>query len=427
MKFLSTNNYRHSADFRDAVIKGLPDDNGLYFPSLIPKLKDEFLDSISGMKLHEIAVQVLLPFCVEDIPRDKLERICSETFVFDIPLKNVGDRIDCLELFHGPTMAFKDVGARFLARTLSHFKEFDDRSSTILVATSGDTGGAVASGFYNQPGIEVVILYPKGKVTALQERQMTTLGGNIQAIEIDGDFDDCQSIVKEAFLDNDLKGLNLSSANSINIARWLPQSIYYYVPFIEDGVNENLVFSVPSGNFGNITSGMLAKSMGLPIHRFIAATNVNDVVPRYLENGLFDPRKTIQTISNAMDVSKPSNFARLQSLYDNSHAAILNDTSGFVLNDSETRLVMSQCKSHKDYILDPHSAIAYEGLKNGLMEGESGVFLGTAHYCKFLDVVNDAINEELALPDETKPLFDRAKESIAMNNDYNDFKEFLTQ
>ncbi len=425
MKFFSTNNKSEKVSFREAVLKSLPDDNGLFFPEEIPALGDDFFNSVSTKTLTETAFCVLWPFCKADLPKNKLEEIIADTFVFDIPLKKVEDKISCLELFHGPTMAFKDVGARFLARTLSYFKESDNEETTILVATSGDTGGAVASGFYNQPGIKVVILYPKGKVTALQERQMTTLGGNIQALEVEGDFDDCQAMVKKAFLDKELKQHNLSSANSINVARWLPQSVYYYVPFIERGIVNHLVFSVPSGNFGNITSGILAKKMGLPIKRFIASTNVNDVIPRYLISGNYDPKDTIPTISNAMDVSKPSNYSRLRTLYDDSFESIIKETSGFVMNDDETRNAIRHSSSQNNYLMDPHSAIAYEGLKNKLQEGEEGVFLGTAHYCKFLDVVNVATGAALSLPSNTSPLFEREKKAICISNSYQELKDYL--
>ncbi|MEP1033186.1 threonine synthase [Ekhidna sp.] len=425
MKFYSTNNKLEKVSFREAVLKSLPEDNGLFFPEKIPVFDQSFIKKINSLSLNEIAFHVLSPFCTLDIPRGMLEQIIADTFVFDIPVVQVEDKVNCLELFHGPTMAFKDVGARFLARVLSSFKEYDDQETTILVATSGDTGGAVASGFYNQPGINVVILYPKGKVTPLQERQMTTLGGNIRAFEVAGDFDDCQSMVKQAFLDTELKDQNLSSANSINVARWLPQSVYYYVPFMSRGFVENLVFSVPSGNFGNVTSGMLAKTMGLPIRRFIASTNVNDVVPRYLKDGKYQPRETITTISNAMDVSKPSNISRLQELHSNSFESITKETTGFVLNDHDTRTIMRQCYDHNKYVLDPHTAIAYAGLKSGLQEAEEGFFIGTAHHSKFLDVVNSALGTTIDLPEKTSYLFEKDKESTNISSDYQAFKDLL--
>ncbi|MEO9871207.1 threonine synthase [Ekhidna sp.] len=426
MEFYSTKDRTNTASFREAVLNSLPGDTGLYFPTEIPKLQKEFLNTLGDKRLPDIALEVLKHFCKKDVPEDKLISILQDTFTFDIPLTQVGENTHCLELFHGPTMAFKDVGARFLARVMGFFKESENSETTILVATSGDTGGAVASGFYNQPGINVVILYPQSKVTALQEHQMTTLGGNIQAIKVNGDFDDCQALVKQAFLDKHLSSqMNLSSANSINIARWLPQSVYYYVPYINMGLEEQLVFSVPSGNYGNITSGILAKKMGLPIHRFIAASNANDVVPRYLIEGEYRPKETVPTISNAMDVSMPSNFTRLQTLYDNDIAAIRRDITGFSMDDEETKLAIKKCFERNEYIMDPHSAIGYQALQDSLKEGEKGVFLGTAHYCKFLPTMNDTLGTELSIPDVAQPLLEKEKIFIEMETNYEQFKEFL--
>ncbi|MEO9485418.1 MAG: threonine synthase [Ekhidna sp.] len=426
MKFFSTKNKTNVASFREAVLSSLPGDSGLYFPIEIPKLEEGFLSTLEEKTLQEVAFEVLNSFCQDDVPKEKLKAIVNDALNFDIPLVQVEEHISCLELFHGPTMAFKDVGARFLARIMSFFKETDDHETTILVATSGDTGGAVASGFHNQPGINVVILYPSGKVSPLQERQMTTLGGNIQALEIDGNFDDCQALVKQAFLDSDLNDLvNLSSANSINIARWLPQSIYYYLPYMKSGFEKRLVFSIPSGNYGNITSGILAKRMGLPIHRFIAASNSNDVVPRYLKNGDYNPIDTIPTISNAMDVSVPSNFTRLQMLFDETYQAIIEDVEGFSLDDNETRMAMRTCFEENRYVLDPHSAIGYKAIQNSLKDDEEGIFLGTAHHCKFLDIVNAALDENISLPRATDPLFETKKKSQKMAKDFKFFKDFL--
>jgi len=426
MKFYSTKDKRNRVDFREAVIQSLPKDNGLYFPEKFPHLSQDFFSRIQGKDLMEIAFEVLLPYCKEDIPESKLQAIIEDTFVFEIPLRKVVGQIHCLELFHGPTMAFKDVGARFLARILSYFQESENQETTILVATSGDTGGAVASGFYHQPGVNVIILYPSGKVTPLQERQMTTLGGNIRALEIDGNFDDCQALVKKAFLDRNLaQKVRLSSANSINIARWLPQSIYYYVPFMEMGTDERFIFSVPSGNYGNVTSGMLAKMMGLPIHRFIAASNLNDVVPRYLESGQYVPKPTIPTISNAMDVSHPSNFTRLETLYDHSYEKIIADVTGYTLDDDGTKESMKACFSENDYIMDPHSAIAYQALNEQLKEGEIGIFFGTAHYSKFMNVLQEVIGPNLKLPEHTRSLFNKEKYAEKLKNDYQALKEFL--
>ncbi|MDE0471020.1 MAG: threonine synthase [Ekhidna sp.] len=426
MNFFSTNDSANRSSFRKSVIESLPDDGGLYFPEIIPSLDLNFLRSLTNKSLHEIAYHVLSLFSEADIPLEKLQSIVQDTFIFDIPLVRVEENIYCLELFHGPTMAFKDVGARFLARTLSYFQETEDKEITILVATSGDTGGAVASGFFNQSGINVVILYPSGKVTPIQERQMTTLGGNINALEVNGDFDDCQTLVKQAFLDKNLNQyLKLSSANSINIARWLPQAIYYYVPFMLRGADEKFVFSVPCGNYGNITSGMLAKKMGLPIHRFIAASNSNDVVPRYFESGIFDPHKTIQTISNAMDVSRPSNFKRLATLYDHNLQNILADTSGYRLGDEGTRRVMKTCYHQNKYLIDPHSSIAYGALCKRLQNGEVGVFLGTAHHSKFMNVMHEVTDPNLELPEKVKRLFEKERRSEKIENSYEELKAYL--
>ena len=426
MNFFSTNDRANRVSFRESVIKSLPDDGGLYFPEVIPSLDLNFLKSLSNKSLPEIACHVLSLFSEADIPFEKLQSIVQDTFIFDIPLIRVEENSYCLELFHGPTMAFKDVGARFLARTLSYFQENEDKEITILVATSGDTGGAVASGFFNQSGVNVVILYPSGKVTPLQDRQMTTLGGNIKALEVNGDFDDCQALVKQAFLDKNLNQyLKLSSANSINVARWLPQAIYYYVPFMLRGSNEEFVFSVPCGNYGNITSGMLAKKMGLPIHRFIAASNANDVVPRYFESGIFDPHKTIQTISNAMDVSKPSNFTRLATLYDYDLQNILEDASGYRLDDEGTKCVMKTCYHQNKYLMDPHSSIAYRALCERLQNGEVGIFLGTAHHCKFMNVMREVIDPSLELPEKAKSLFEKERRSEKIENSYEELKAYL--
>ena len=425
MNYYSTNDRSNLVSFREAVINSLPVDNGLYFPSEIPDLK-HIVDQMSELSLQEVAFEIMRYYCHGDIPENKLLEILEDTFSFDVPLKKVEERIYCLELFHGPTYAFKDVGARFLARCLSYFNESSSDEVTILVATSGDTGGAVASGFYNVPGVNVVVLYPSGKVTALQERQMTTLGGNIQAIEIKGDFDDCQALVKQAFLDTDLQQrMNLSSANSINVARWIPQSIYQFVPFMQVSKGRKVVLSVPSGNYGNLTSAMLAKKMGLPFSRFIAASNANDVIPRYLKSGDYNPKDTIATISNAMDVSKPSNYVRMLELYQSDYSSIIQEVSGFSLEDSETSETIKDCLEKNDYLMDPHSAIAYAALKEGLKEDETGVFLGTAHHCKFLPTVNNAIGSVVDVPDFALNLFEKEKHARQMDNSFEAFKELL--
>jgi len=380
---------------------------------------------LSDKSIAEIGFEVLREFTSEDIPESKLQEILEEALNFEIPAVEVEKNIYSLELYHGPTYAFKDVGARFLARCLGYFNETENKEVTILVATSGDTGGAVASGFYNVPGVNVVILYPSGKVSDLQEKQLTTLGGNIEAIEVKGTFDDCQAMVKQAFLDEDInQKLNLSSANSINIARWLPQSIYYYEG-IKQLDSEKVVVAVPSGNYGNITAGMLAKKMGLKVHRFIAGSNANDVVPRYLLNGLYDPKPTIPTYSNAMDVSDPSNHPRMLALHDQQFESITGHIQGYTLTDKQTLDVMKSCVEQTNYVLDPHGAIGYASLKAGLNDGETGIFLETAHYSKFLSTVEKAFGNPVMLPAFVEDLMKRKKVAHLIDNDYNQFKSYL--
>lgn len=423
MKFYSTNQQSPVVDFKTGVIKSLPADNGLYFPESIPDISD-FLAQ-PDLSLQEIAFETLKPFCVPDIPEARLRTIVEDTFSFDIPVKSVAANILALELFHGPTYAFKDVGARFLARCLGYFNETDQKEVTILVATSGDTGGAVASGFYQVPGVQVVILYPSGKVSDLQEKQLTTLGSNIRALEVAGTFDDCQQLVKQAFLDEKLNGqINLSSANSINIARWIPQSIYYSWACQQLKDQEHLVFSIPSGNYGNLAAGMLAHQMGANISRFIAASNANDVVPRYLLSDLYEPKPTIATYSNAMDVGKPSNFPRMQALCNNDYQAMTELITGFSLNDEATLQAMRSCLSAHDYLTDPHGAIGYQGLKTHLQPGETGVFLETAHPCKFQDIIT-MVDTHYQLPDFTRELMQKSKTSTQMSTSFEEFKEIL--
>lgn len=426
MKFYSTSQQSSPVSFREAVIKSLPDDQGLYFPEEIPELDFLFLETMDHYSLPEIGAEVMRHFTKEDIPETKLLEILKDCLNFEIPVVEVEKNIHSLELFHGPTYAFKDVGARFLARCLGYFNESDSKEVTILVATSGDTGGAVASGFYEVPGVNVVILYPTGKVSPLQEKQLTTLGKNIKALELEGDFDDCQTMVKKAFLDKDLnEKLNLSSANSINIARWLPQSIYYFEAYKQLRKKKKVVFSVPSGNYGNITAGMLAKKMGLDIERFIAASNANDVVPRYLKSGNYEPKPTIQTLSNAMDIGNPSNHPRILELHEKEFKSIVKHVTGFSLNDEQTLKVMKACYESTKYLLDPHGAIAYEALKQNLSKKETGVFLETAHYSKFLSTVEQAIGQNVKLPDFVEGLMQKKKESIVIDNNYEAFKAFL--
>ncbi|MEM9326534.1 MAG: threonine synthase [Bacteroidota bacterium] len=423
MKFFSTNRKSPSVSFKDGVIKSLPVDNGLYYPETIPDIRSYY--GTTAPSLPELGYEVMAPFAKMDIPTGRLHEIVEGTLSFDIPLVPVSDRIQVLELFHGPTYAFKDVGARFLARCLGYFNEQSDQEVTILVATSGDTGGAVASGFYQVEGVEVVILYPSGKVSDLQEKQLTTLGHNITAYEIDGNFDDCQALVKKAFLDKELnKKLRLSSANSINIARWIPQSIYYGWAHLQAAKPQPSVFAVPSGNYGNLAAGMLAKKMGAPLGRFIASSNANDVVPRYLASASYDPTPTIATYSNAMDVGKPSNFPRMLELYDQDHGAMIKDVQGFSLGDEETLQAMEDGLGQDDYLLDPHGAIGYAALATLLAEGEHGVFLETAHPCKFADVIRK-IKSDYELPDFTQDLMEKRKQATAIEANYDVFKELL--
>ncbi|MEM0941259.1 MAG: threonine synthase [Bacteroidota bacterium] len=421
MKYKSTTGNRSLISFREAVLANLPSDGGLFFPEKIPPLEQEFLDAIPSLELAHIAEQVLALFCGDDINKVKIAEITSRVFNFPIPIKEVTSGICCLELFHGPTFAFKDIGAMFLAECLAHFNMSDNKETTVLVATSGDTGGAVANGFLGVEGVKVVILYPKGKVSKLQEKQLTTLGQNITALEIEGNFDDCQNLVKQAFGDRELNHkLQLSSANSINIARWLPQSLFYYIP-IQQGMKD-IMISVPSGNYGNLTSGILAMKMGVSIVQFIAASNANDVVPRYLVSGDYQPEPTKPTIANAMDVSDPSNFKRLLALFGNSHEEITKKLTPFSLADERIKDTVKQCYTKNNYLLDPHSAIAYEGLKQSRREG---IFLGTAHYCKFLPTMNEALNIQLATPDFAADLLKKETHSIKMEANYREFKELL--
>ncbi|HCX20880.1 MAG: threonine synthase [Flammeovirgaceae bacterium] len=426
MKFYSTNKQSEAVSFREAVIKSLPTDKGLYFPEEVPELDYLFLETLDYYSLPEIGMEVLRQFTKEDIPEQKLNEILHEALDFEIPVKEVEKNIHTLELFHGPTYAFKDVGARFLARCLGYFNETENKEVTILVATSGDTGGAVASGFHNVPGVNVVILYPSGKVSDLQEKQLTTLGGNITALEVEGDFDACQAMVKQAFLDADINSkLNLSSANSINIARWLPQSIYFFEAYKQLKDAKKLVVAVPSGNYGNITAGMLAKKMGLDIHRFIAASNANDTVPRYLKDGNYEVKPTVPTLSNAMDVSDPSNHPRMLELHEQNFKDIIKHTQGFTLNDQQTLDVMKSCYASNQYILDPHGAIGYQALKEKLEKKETGVFLETAHYSKFLSTVEQALDQKMDLPDFVSDLMTKEKVATKIGNSYDEFKAFL--
>ena len=425
MKFHSTKNTSYQVSFEEAVFKSLPPDNGLFYPNALPKLESYWLENLKGMSKTEIGLKVASQFIEDEIPADRLEKIIEETIDFDIPLKKVSNQIAALELFHGPTWAFKDVGARFLSRCMAYFIEQSNREITILVATSGDTGGAVAAGFFGIPGIQVKILYPKGKVSEIQRKQLTTWGGNITAYEVAGTFDDCQRLVKQSFLDNDLnKAMSLSSANSINIARLIPQSFYYFYA-IQQSESAHNVISVPSGNYGNLTAGLWAWSMGLPIDRFIAASNENHVVPEYLRTGIYTPSASVQTYANAMDVGAPSNFVRMLELFGRDHVKMTQQISGFKLGDAEILKTMISCQEEHNYLLDPHGAIGYQALLNSLSDHEQGIFLETAHPVKFLDVVDKAFKSRQDFSEKINS-FEGKKEAFqALPIDFESFKEAL--
>lgn len=431
MKYFSTNKSVPSVSLMEAVTKGLASDNGLFMPERIDGFEpDFFTQSISGLSFQELSFEVAKKFFGEDIPEDILKSIVYDTLNFDCPVVKVTDSIYSLELFHGPTLAFKDVGGRFMARLLGYFLRGYNKEVNVLVATSGDTGSAVANGFYEVPGIKVYVLYPKGLVSDIQEKQFTTLGKNITALEIDGTFDDCQRLVKSAFLDKDLNdALVLTSANSINVARFLPQSFYYfnaYARLLELGIDKDLVISVPSGNFGNLTAGLFAKFMGLPIKRFVAANNENDVVYQYLQTGKYEPRASVATIANAMDVGAPSNFARILELYNHSYADIANEMKGYRYSDEEIRETMKEVYNQHQYMLDPHGAIGYRALKANLKSGETGVFLETAHPAKFTETVERVLGKgTVTLPGKLQAFMTGEKQSIALTTDFGDFKQFL--
>nr|WP_288834229.1 threonine synthase [uncultured Flavobacterium sp.] len=428
MKYYSLNHNAPKVSFQEAVIQGLAADKGLYFPESITALPQSFFDNIENLSHEEIAFEAIQQFVGDEIPTETLKQIIAETLCFDFPVVPVENGIYSLELFHGPTMAFKDVGARFMSRCLGYFnKDKKDNSNTVLVATSGDTGGAVASGFLGVQGVEVVILYPSGKVSDIQERQLTTLGQNIKALEVDGVFDDCQDMVKKAFLDESLAHKNLTSANSINIARWLPQMFYFFFAYKAlKSQNKPLVFSCPSGNFGNICAGIIAKKLGLDIEHFVASTNVNDTVPRFLTNGIYDPKPSIATISNAMDVGNPSNFIRIQEMYGNDLEQFKKDFSSYTYTDEETLVAMKNIYNTDGYIAEPHGAVGYLGLKKELENYPNaiGVFLETAHPIKFLDVVEPALGVQLPIPAQIESVLNKEKVSTKIKT-YDELKAFL--
>lgn len=439
MLYYSTNKKAPLATLEKAVVKGLAEDRGLYMPEKISKLPQSFFDHIDGLSFKEIARNVADAFFGEDVEPEALKRIVYDTLAFDCPIHKIDENIYALELFHGPTLAFKDVGARFMARLLQYFikRENEKGEVNVLVATSGDTGSAVANGFLGVDGIHVYVLYPKGKVSKIQESQFTTLGQNITAIEVDGVFDDCQALVKNAFMDEELnKHMRLTSANSINVARFLPQAFYYFNAYarlketgllkMENGVS-NMVMCTPSGNFGNITAGLFGKRMGLPIKHFIAANNANDIFYNYLMTGKYEPKPSKQTLANAMDVGDPSNFARVYDLYNGSWDAIRTDISGATYTDDMIRETMSECYKRTGYVLDPHGACGYRALREQLKPGEIGVFCETAHPAKFKEKVDSIIGDDIAIPDRLAAFMKGTKQSVPMSKNFTEFKTFLME
>ncbi|MCL7752194.1 threonine synthase [Polaribacter sp. Z022] len=425
MNYYSLNHKSPISTFKNAVVNGIAPDRGLYFPESITPLSKDFIENIGNYSNHEIAFEVIKQFVGNEIPTDKLQEIIAETVSFDFPVVPVDDNIGSLELFHGPTMAFKDVGAKFMAKCLEYFNQGNKEEVTVLVATSGDTGGAVANGFLGAKGVNVVILYPSGKVSDIQEKQLTTLGQNITALEVDGVFDDCQEMVKTAFLDKEITR-TLTSANSINVARWLPQMFYFFFAYKElQKKNKDLVVSVPSGNFGNICAGIMAQKLGLPIKHFVASTNVNDTVPNYLKDGVYNPKPSKATISNAMDVGNPSNFIRIQELFNNDLKALKSAFSSYSFSDDATRKTMKDIYANSGYVSDPHGAVGYLGLqKHGLQDNEYGIFLETAHPVKFLDVVEETLPVTVEIPAQIQKVMNNTKVAIKASS-YEDLKAFL--
>ncbi|TXE20204.1 threonine synthase [Psychroflexus gondwanensis] len=430
MNYYSLNKKAPNVSFKDAVIKGLAPDKGLYFPEDIRPLPKAFFDNIDNLSHSEIAFEAIKQFVSPDIPEDILKTIIEETLSFDFPIVELNKNISILELFHGPTMAFKDVGARFMARCLGYFNQKNTNQITVLVATSGDTGAAVANGFLGVKGVNVVILYPSGKVSDIQEKQLTTLGQNISTLEVNGTFDDCQAMVKTAFLDENLtSNMQLTSANSINVARWLPQLFYFMFAYKNlHTTHEDLVFSVPSGNFGNVCAGMMAQQLGLPIKHFIASNNENNVVTEYLKTQLYNPKPSVQTISNAMDVGDPSNFIRIQEIYKNKFETLKDNVSSFSFSDAETKAAMLEIYSNHKYVADPHGAVGYLGCTSYLEKNPDAhcVFLETAHPAKFLDVVEEVIKKRQALPQQIQSVMGKDKVATKIST-YNDFKAYLLE
>ena len=430
MKYYSTNKKVSGVSLQDAVVKGLAEDKGLFMPDTVKVLPQSFYDNIEKLSFQEIAFTVADAFFGEDVEAEALKKIVYDTLNFDVPLVHIADNIYSLELYHGPTLAFKDVGGRFMSRLLGYFIQKQNKTKVnVLVATSGDTGSAVANGFLGVEGIHVYVLYPKGLVSPIQECQFTTLGQNITALEVNGTFDDCQALVKSAFMDEELNAkMKLTSANSINVARFLPQSFYYFYAYAQlkkAGKAGNLVMCVPSGNFGNITAGLFAKRMGLPVKRFIAANNRNDIFLQYLKTGEYKPRPSVSTIANAMDVGDPSNFARVLDLFNGSHDAIVSEMSGVSYNDLQIAETLKACYSETGYLLDPHGACGYRALKEGLADNETGVFLETAHPAKFLETVEKIIGEKVEIPLKLQEFMKGEKKSLSLSKDFKDFKNYL--
>ena len=427
MKYYSLNNSSPKVSFKNAVQNGIAPDRGLYFPESITPISQDFINNISNYSNEEIAFEVIKQFVGDEIPTTILKEIIKKTIPFDFPVVNLDENIGSLELFHGPTMAFKDVGAKFMSQCLEYFNLNTSEENTVLVATSGDTGGAVANGFLNAKGVQVVILYPKGKVSEIQEKQLTTLGNNITALEVDGVFDDCQEMVKSAFLDKNISR-NLTSANSINVARWLPQMFYFFFAYKQVSKHyKDIVFSVPSGNFGNICAGLLAQKLGLPIKHFVASTNINDTVPQYLLNGNYNPKPSKATISNAMDVGNPSNFIRIQELFDKNLTKLKKSFSSYSFSDDDTKIMMKSIHNKFNYVSEPHGAIGYLGLKEyGLKSNEFGIFLETAHPVKFLDVVEDTLSVDVEIPPQIKAVMSKSKVAFSISN-YQELKMFLNR
>lgn len=427
MDFYSINNKSHKASFAQAMINGLTPDKGLYFPSEIPQFPKLFFESLPDLSLAEVAHTVLLPYVKEDIPSEDLRKITEEVFNFEIPLVSIEPGIYSLELFHGPTLAFKDVGARFLAQAMQYLNH--GKTIRVLVATSGDTGSAVANGFLGIEGTQVIVLYPKGKVSELQQKQFATLGQNIIPVAIEGTFDDCQRLVKQAFADESIyHKMNLTSANSINVARWIPQSVYYYWAIAQlKNEGKQVIVSVPSGNLGNLTSGILAMKTGLKTDRFIAVSNINDIVPEYISTGIFNPQPSVQTIANAMDVGNPNNFPRLLELFDNDYQKLRQFVYGKSFSDDRIREIILGCYSRTGYLLDPHGATGYGALKEyAHSENVTGIFLATAHPGKFNDEMERIVGKKLSLPQRLQKFTRRNIQTENLGTDYKAFRQFLT-